>query len=1294
MNRRIMIMTFIFALLVSATILAEESIQIKCNDAWTKILANDFNLKESDSTDNETLLANYYLAKKGADYKNAFNIILDLMEKNCNSVSSAVYLRKAIEISSSLNNEKYFRERLKEILSRNNNINPNLKNNIHQQLINLAENFRDKKDLVKLTKNDGWIRTWAKLAGPFKNRLQTDLEDSFETDPVAESYTDNYGNKVQVVYNIKPGYSGSFSPSQHLDSENSGMVYSLALIESDQEKEVILSFVNNSSFKAWLNNMPIFRDNERTPYKKPRHLVKVNFKKGINVLIVKTYLHTHSGIQIFNTDFTVADNLKFVEWEKGKDEVEPVGKIYGYICSRIIEEPELSDNKESNPECPIGQFINICAEEEYAGLVQSSRERHLQLLEKFKDSLILNEETALFFYRESFKNVDSKERLQKEMLNLLKKIIKTDASFPRSHYMEGVYLNDHNEKEEALKKFRLAVQHSENWSRPYIEAGLLEKEFGMFELAEKNFKKALELDDNSSLNNLAELYYLQKRYKEAYDKYEKSWDSFSLHFLSYFNILLKYSDWEKAEKIISEFNNLYPEKIQKNLRMQIDFAIAKDDLKSTRKHLIQATKEFPNRTYYLNQFANLSLRQGNKEEALDFFQREYDIKLKNKENDLKLLKRIRALKDEKWLNEQYDISLDNIDVEKYTPGNYKAANHAVLLKVNVCRIFPDMSAEQLSHSAVKILTKDGLESLAELRIPKDIDDLILCRTIMPDGKIFTPTNIKTLNFSNAASMYNVVPGSTLEFSYRNEIKNNYFVKEFKDDFYFENFFIPTALSRYVLIVPKNLDELLNVESFPEDIVPERQELDEDIVYIWEKTGHDGIKPEASMPPRDEVLANIKVKLSEAIYPNDYLHFKLPEDVQTSNAIQKKAKELAKGKSNIKEIVNAIHFYIRKNLKPSNDPRTARDAFTTKSGNDRSGELLMRAMLESLGIKVQTAVVNSYLDRQTPLAKDRAQNIKYFYTPVLFIENPQGKNIWLKIFSDKSLPMSHTRPEDLGRDIPDSPAIVKDKNGFMTYHRVYEKAFESRPVDYDINLFLNSDSSAEVKGTVKFSGNTAGHLRTIADISQTGRRRIERFITSLYPKLILKKSEYPDNGLEYAGNPQDGSEDFVYNFEGGIKQFCRIENNHLSFSPFPYKFRVLNMLLAERDRKIDFNIAADIESEQSAKYTAPEGWVFSDVPQSIWWQSEYGLYAANFVVSGRDLYVSRFMIIPARRIKAENYKYFAEFIEECQRAEKLSVNLAKFDKPLKQEITENRIGFEIDLSRFYPKHWPGEKQKEN
>jgi len=129
------------------------------------------------------------------------------------------------------------------------------------------------------------------------------------------------------------------------------------------------------------------------------------------------------------------------------------------------------------------------------------------------------------------------------------------------------------------------------------------------------------------------------------------------------------------------------------------------------------------------------------------------------------------------------------------------------------------------------------------------------------------------------------------------------------------------------------------------------------------------------------------------------------------------------------------------------------------------------------------------------------------------------------------------------------------------------------------------------------------------------------------------------------------------------------------------------MLAPKERKHNYAIQRDVETAEDLSFLAPPSWAFTTVPESCFYQGEFGIYAVNFTVKGRHLTASRFLLIPAADLKPWQAKTLLTWVEACKQQEKqLNISMSKLTAiapGMPTEVCEeNRTAIAVDRRPFY------------
>ncbi len=591
MINKIKTLLFVIVFTTAIPCMSGEQHAITYNQQWGRFLKNDF---ESVKNKNQNLPLAFYIAKVRGEYEIAFNLCLKMLEQNLSKVEGFTYLRRAGVLSQIIGKENELQKILKKIINNNNDFYPNLRLSINQELIYFDIRNLDKRDVELRIKNDGWIRNWAMVVGPFasKKPLRIDSQEEFEVNPKQNEYTDKLGRKVKIITDVNAEYSGKLNLSDIIFSNLGGAVYSTAFIKSGEDKSVVLSLVNYQNLRIWLNGKPIYKHINRGTYRKPRILLGVKIKKGINSIVVKSASYRSFGIRILDSRLMVDSTLKIINHQQGKSSLEPLTQIYGFVNSSAIEEPEITAYRQKN-NSNIVSILNEIEAEEYFSNIQKARELRAKLNELFPDSIFIKENNSLFYNRESSLRIDSHERLQRDALLLANEIIMINKKMPRAYMIKGLYFQKHDENEDALKNFRLAVKYAPKWSSAWIQKSMIEEKLGLDFQAETSLLNAVKAGNYDAMEKLAGFLVAQNRISEAYTYYDKLWENKTLYFGKYLDIVFRQAEWKTAHRLIAEYEKMFPDNFYHILTMKIKLAIAEGKPQRALKLLDMKIKKPP-----------------------------------------------------------------------------------------------------------------------------------------------------------------------------------------------------------------------------------------------------------------------------------------------------------------------------------------------------------------------------------------------------------------------------------------------------------------------------------------------------------------------------------------------------------------------------------------------------------------------------------------------------------------------------------------------------------------------------
>ncbi len=1138
----------------------------------------------------------------------------------------------------------------------------------------------------RLEKDDGIIRLYAAVIGPLCSRtaFQLDTIEEPERNPGKDEYIDQSGRKVKVRTDIRTERDGRLNLYMKLPSCYLPVTaYAIALVESDRDRDIVLSVSGPRRLKIWLRGIPVYRgDAYRFEYGAASREVVLHLVKGVNPIMVKSSAESSYTLRLLTLQGGIAGGVKTVPYAREK--LVPCKSMLGFVVSSRHVPAMLQALEKSN--APLtAKLLWLANAYENTRHIQKTRDIWDSFLKGSPKSLYLLTCAAKSRLRESRMGIDSKSRLTKEALDLIGRALKVDPKNYTALLLMGRHYMRNKQPDQALKRYKLAVQVRPKAPPAHYELARLYQQKGWAALAESEFRQLAASSPEWDLD-LAGFYTKTGRKKEARKILDLAWDAGRIGWRRRFRLLKQLAHWEDAGRLLEEWYKHNPLEERHYLWNKQELARLSGDHKTLEACLKRQLELEPESFRQALKLAELFLAQGKTGDAVKWFKKADSMRAAQEDIDPELRRRIRKLQEQPWPLEKYDIDINTLGHQAVKKKDHPRANYAIILNLQVKRIYPDRGSESLTHTALKVLDKDGVGALSEMSVPQGSDKLLFCRTVQPDGSIFVPTSAENLQLGKAASMYNVKPGSVLEYAFRQSSSGGR-TDSFTDEFEVEHFNIPVIRGRYVLIIPKSMKKQLSLKVTPRNLAPKVEEKGEDLVYTWDFKERKGLKPESFLPSDDPVLANISVEIRKLDFGGQQWSRNREAPIRTCKAIIDKAMKITGKETDDARRVQLIYSWIASNIKDAPGARTARDCFLLKSGDAGAKVRLCRAMLDALGIRSHFARVNSDFSRAgSGSRKSRAESASGFGGSLLHIIMPEARDIWLRFHR----PARNYRMADIGYRLCGAPALQTDQGGMRLVTVRGED--DETAMDRDIFTALAEDGSAAVKATFVYHGSWAGYMRNIAEQPQRGPQYMERLAARYFPKITLDESDFP-NGEEKPRQPLAIRSPFIFRFRGRVKRFCHAEGRDFSFAPFLRQSIGARRFIVPLPRENPYEIGRDYVVSHRFVFAAPKGWCFSQVPRDCYWSTRFGLYMVDFTVESNRLTASRFLILPTQKLTAEEYPALMRWLGEIEKTEKLAVSISKLPDDAEKNLTP--VYYEgpmkiVNLADFQPRYWYDEK----
>ncbi|MGC4130461.1 MAG: DUF3857 domain-containing protein [Bergeyella sp.] len=281
---------------------------------------------------------------------------------------------------------------------------------------------------------------------------------------------------------------------------------------------------------------------------------------------------------------------------------------------------------------------------------------------------------------------------------------------------------------------------------------------------------------------------------------------------------------------------------------------------------------------------------------------------------------------------------------------------------------------------------------------------------------------------------------------------------------------------------------------------------------------------------------------------------------------------------------------------------------------------MRTLLSAAGIESYYAVI---YDNRTEQKFDKNFPELNGNHVVLMVPGENG-NIWLENTSQK-MAFNHLSFTSHNRNV----LLVKE-NGIEIVDTPVYKPEQSKEI-LRASVKLSEDAGISSVIDLKYTGGQYdGNLALFGMKSEEIKEAVKKEYFNL---------KMTDLKVDKLFNDRDKAE-ITYEISLNAKDFSKKLGNDMFFPVMP--FGINSTLVAGDERILPFETPFPYQNDYHIEYEAPAGYVFSEVPESVQFESEFGSYKMNFEVKDGKLYVHRSMTMNKGLYPKEKYKDYAAF----------------------------------------------------
>ncbi|HOX08599.1 MAG TPA: DUF3857 domain-containing protein, partial [Planctomycetota bacterium] len=308
---------------------------------------------------------------------------------------------------------------------------------------------------------------------------------------------------------------------------------------------------------------------------------------------------------------------------------------------------------------------------------------------------------------------------------------------------------------------------------------------------------------------------------------------------------------------------------------------------------------------------------------------------------------------------------------------------AFLLNKVIDRVYPDGTNSRTVHMMVRVLNDAGAKRFGEDRIVYYPDEqravVRTARVIRADGREeqarVLPEQVVPVGERQIALRALRYPplaaGDIVEFEYRiDDLEQSFFGRYFGNVFQFRQE-LPTALAKYVLIVPAGLE--LHTRAVRCELKPEIGQDAEDkaTVYTWAMRDQPGIEAEPFMPPASELSPTVEVSTYKdwAAFGKWYWGL-IRKQHDAGPEVGRLSKELCAGAATELDKIRAVYNYVVTDIRyvawefgvHGFKPYRAEQIVARKFGDCKDKATLICALLAEQGIVAHPVLIRAEILR--------------------------------------------------------------------------------------------------------------------------------------------------------------------------------------------------------------------------------------------------------------------------------------------------------------------------------------------
>jgi hypothetical protein len=587
-----------------------------------------------------------------------------------------------------------------------------------------------------------------------------------------------------------------------------------------------------------------------------------------------------------------------------------------------------------------------------------------------------------------------------------------------------------------------------------------------------------------------------------------------------------------------------------------------------------------------------------------------------------------------------DFRLDGAKVvsDFLASGRKYQAPAVVVLDRAVERVFPDGARLMLTHSITQVLSKDAIEHVGEVHIPRGAEVLAL-RTRKADGTLREAEEIAGKPSISAPNLGvgDFVESETLEFKEPREAFAPGFLGE---RFYFQSFDAPLDRSELVLIAPAAMPLDTNRRAGAPAATQSRGP-DGTRRLTFAARAQPQVFAERSAVPAVEWIPSVRVSSGVTLERwSRFVAERFARVPRGSPEIRKLAAEIAQQAGGDRgRLAEAIVDWVRTHIEPEADYTEAATATVAHGRGNRAG--LIIALARSLGVAADLVLARSRfsVEADAPIVPAELDD---FRDVLVRFPRAEGDR-----FVDPRLrhaPFAFLHSSDDG-----AKAVV---SGTTQIVRAASAVQDSRQVT--LRARLAADGSARIAVTEELSGWPAVEWSEMLDRAGKDRTKLRQGFEQQWLGQHFPGAQLDTLDVE-AGAGGAGTR-VKYTFQAA--RFADQQGGVLRLRPVFFRAQPGRRFGTEPQRKTTLAIGYDVPLELDAEFVLPAGAKVLDVGQGGAVKAgEARFLEERRVVDGSTIKLRRSSRLPLMRVAPAEYQRVAALLRSVDPLEQGEIRIA-------------------------------------